>query len=55
MPDEPNGHSPPGDWAGTGGDLCGFIAGESGKSLKTYRSQPKLLEEHTNLEEGGVL
>ena len=51
MPNDPNGHSPPGDWAGADGKLCAFIAGESEKSLKAYRSQPKLLEEHANLEE----
>ena len=51
MPDNPNGHLPPGDWAGIDGELCAFIAGESEKSLNAYRFQPKLLEEHANLEE----
>ena len=51
MPDDPNGYLPPGHWAGTDGELCAFIAGELEKTLDAYRSQPKLLEEHANLEE----
>ena len=54
MPDNPNGHSPPGDWTGTDGELCAFIAGETKRSLAAYRSQPNLLEEHANLEEDTV-
>jgi len=51
MLDDPNGYSPPGDWTGMDGELCAFIAGELEKTLDAYRSQPKLLEEHANLEE----
>ena len=51
MPDDPNRYSPPGDWTGMDGELCAFISGELEKTLDAYRSQPKLLEEHANLEE----
>ncbi len=40
-----------GEWCGPDGDLAGFVSEESRKTLNSYREQPKLIDEHANLEQ----
>ena len=41
----------PSDWAGPSDSIGTYIVAESGGTLKAYRSQPNLVDEHANLEE----
>ena len=38
-------------WAGSGSELCKYIAEQSNKTLKAYHEQPYLVAEHANHEE----
>ncbi len=40
-----------GEWCGPDGDLAGFVSEEWRKTLNSYREQPKLIDEHANLEQ----